>query len=159
WERMRDAGFQPADAGPAMRPQRPAEPPDVTRDTKAFTAAIRTRAFAFLRAWSIRDDAAALAALDASVDGPGDAWTVERLRALREEHVVEHKALRLDPEARNLRHTSVQPSPDGTSWRVQQMLIDAEGLNDWVLELHVDLASSRAAEAPVVQLLRLGSLA
>jgi superfamily II RNA helicase len=158
WERMRNVGFQPAEAGPAMRPPRPLEPPDVTRDAKAFTAAIRTRVFAFLRAWSIRDDAAALAALDASVDEQGQQWTVERLRALREEHVLEHRALRLDPEARNLRHTSVAPSPDGSSWRVQQMLIDPEGLNDWVLELDVDLASSRAAEAPVIQLVRLGTL-
>jgi hypothetical protein len=158
WERMRDQGFQPADTGPAMRPPRPLEPADVTRDTKAFTAAIRTRVFAFLRAWSIKDDAAALAALDASVDERGEAWTVERLRALRDEHAVEHKAVRLDPEARNLRHTSVRSSDDGSSWRVQQMLIDAEGLNDWVLELGVDLASSRAADAPVIQLLRLGSL-
>jgi hypothetical protein len=158
WERMRDAGFQPADAGPALRPPRPVEPPDVTRDVKAFTAAIRTRVFAFLRVWSIKDDAAALAAFDASVDERGEQWTVERLRALREEHLLEHKALRLDPEARNLRHTSVRPSDDGSAWRVQQMLIDPEGLNDWVLELDVDLASSRAAEAPVIQLVRLGTL-
>ncbi len=159
WERMQDAQYQPAGAGPALRPPGPAEPPDVTRDAKAFTAAIRTRAFAFLRAWSIKDDVAALATLDASVDEDGQPWTVERLRALRDAHAVEHKGLRLDPEARNLRHTTVGPSPDGTAWRVQQMLIDPEGLNDWVLELDVDLASSRAAEAPVLQLLRLGSLA
>lgn len=158
WERMRNAGFQPADTGPALRPPRAAEPADVTRDTKAFTAAIRTRAFAFLRAWSIKDDAAALASLDASVDERGVPWTVERFRALREEHAVEHKGVRLDPEARNVRHTSVRPSDDSSAWRVQQMLIDPEGLNDWVLELDVDLASSRAADAPVVQLLRLGSL-
>jgi hypothetical protein len=158
WERMRDASFEPAEAGPAMRPPRPEEPPDVTRDAKAFTAAIRARAFAFLRAWSIRDDAAALAFLDASVDGDGAAWTAERFKAAREDHATEHKALRLDPEARNLRHTSVQASDDGTSWRVQQMLIDTEGLNDWIMELDVDLASSRAAEAPVIQLVRLGPL-
>ena len=54
--------------------------------------------------------------------------------------------LRLDPEARNLRHTHVEPSPrTGASWRVQQMLVDTEGLNDWVAELDVDLAASREA--------------
>jgi superfamily II RNA helicase len=158
WERMRDPDYQPAGRGTEMRPPRPEEPPDVTRDTKAFTAAIRTRAFAFLRAWSVKDDAAALALLDAVVDADGQPWTVERLRAAREAYAVEHAGLRLDPEARNLRHTYVRPSEDKASWRVQQMLIDPEGLNDWVLELDVDLASSRAADAPVIQLLRLGSL-
>jgi len=39
------------------------------------------------------------------------------------------------------------------------MLVDAEGHNDWVAELDVDLHSSRAAGAPIIQLLRLGSLA
>jgi hypothetical protein len=38
------------------------------------------------------------------------------------------------------------------------MLIDAEGHNDWVMELEVDLHSSRAAAAPVLQLLKIGEL-
>jgi len=38
------------------------------------------------------------------------------------------------------------------------MLVDPEGLNDWVAELEVDLAGSRAAGEPILRLLRLGSL-
>jgi hypothetical protein len=38
------------------------------------------------------------------------------------------------------------------------MLVDPEGLNDWVAELAVDLAASREVGEPVLQLLRLGSL-
>jgi hypothetical protein len=38
------------------------------------------------------------------------------------------------------------------------MLVDPEGLNDWVLELSVDLAGSRELAEPVLKLLRLGSL-
>ncbi len=158
WERMRDPDYRPAGApGPEPRPKHPEEPPDVTRDPRAFTAAIRTRAFSFLRAWSIGQDEAALDAIDSPRDGDGGPWTTDRLRAAREAHRVEHGALRLDPEARNLRHTSVQPSEDRT-WRVQQMLVDTQGLNDWVLELDVDLAASREAGEPVVRLLRVGSL-
>jgi hypothetical protein len=160
WERMRDPNYQPLGSGRAeVRPPRPEEPPDVTRDPKAFTAAIRTRLFAFLRAWSIGSDESALTLLDAAVDDGGEPWTVARLRAAREAHRVEHAGgIRLDPEARNIRHTHVAPAQDGASWRVQQMLVDAEGLNDWVVELDVDLASSRATGEPVLQLLRIGSL-
>jgi superfamily II RNA helicase len=164
WERMREPGFVPAGAaGEEPRPPRPEEPPDVTRDAKAFTAAIRTRVFAFLRAWSIGQDEAALEAFDVldtpgDAEGDGGAWTVERLREAREAHAVEHGGLRLDPEARNLRHTSVEPAPDGRSWRVQQMLVDTEGVNDWVLELEADLDASREAGEPVLRLRRLGSL-
>ena len=68
------------------------------------------------------------------------------------------RGLRLDPEARNVRHTYVEPAADGAAWRVQQMLVDPEGLNDWVAELEVDLAGSRAAGEPMLRLLRLGSL-
>ena len=160
WERMKDASWAPAGEGaPELRPPGAEEAPDVTRDTKAFTAAIRTRVFSFLRAWSIGKDEAALETIDSPADGDGAPWTVERLKAAREAHRAEHGGLRLDPEARNLRHTHVEPSADRASWRVQQMLVDPEGLNDWVMETDVDLAASRELGEPVLKLLRLGSLA
>jgi superfamily II RNA helicase len=158
WERMRDPGYAPAGpGGQDIRPPRPDEPPDVTRDAKAFTAAIRTRIFAFLRAWSIGHEAA-LEILDSPRDGNEEPWTIERLRATREAHRLEHADLRLDPEARNLRHTEVKPAGEGTAWRVEQMLVDAGGSNDWVAEFEVDLAASREVGRPVLRLLRLGSL-
>jgi hypothetical protein len=80
------------------------------------------------------------------------------LKSAREAHHLEHKGVRLDPEARNLRHTHVKPAEDGASWRVQQMLIDTEGLNDWILEVEVDLGRSRAAGEPAIQLIQLGPL-
>jgi hypothetical protein len=125
---------------------------------KAFTAAIRVRLFAFLRAWSIADDAAALEVFRTPEDGDGVPWDAVRLKALREQHRAEHGGIRLDPEARNLRHTTVAPSDDRASWRVQQMLVDTAELNDWLAEVGVDLAASRAAGEPVLRLVRLGSL-
>ncbi len=159
WEKMREASFRPAEPEAAQpRPPGAEEPPDVTRDSKAFTAAVRTRAFSFLRAWSIGKDEAALETIDAPADAEDRPWAAERLREAREAYRAEHAGPRLDPEARNLRHTQVKPSDDGQRWLVQQMLIDAEGHNDWVLELEVDLAGSRELGTPVLKLLRLGSL-
>ena len=156
---MRDPNYRPVDGGGAdLRPPGAEEPPDITRDTKGFTAAIRTRLFAFLRAWLIADDEAALSGIDVPADAAGAAWTADRLRGARDAYRVEHGQLRLDPEARNLRHTYVQASDDRTRWRVQQMLIDPNELNDWVLEVDVDLAASREVGGPVIQVLRLGSL-
>jgi hypothetical protein len=157
WERMRDPAYVPS-AEAAIRPARPVEPEDLTRDARSFTAAIRTRLFAFLRAWSIGRHDEALDALDAPQDAEGQPWTAERLKAAREAHRVEHGDLRLDPEARNLRHTDVRPSVDGLSWRVLQVLVDTEAANDWVAEVEVDLERSRAEARPVLRLLRLGSL-
>jgi Domain of unknown function (DUF3516) len=151
WEKMQDPDYRPRGAEVELRPPGLEEAPDVTRDRKAFTAAIRTRIFTFLRAWSMGQDEDALDALDSD-------WPEEQLRAARESYLKEHKGLRLDPEARNLRHTHVNSDHGGSSWRVEQMLVDAEGLNDWVLELEVDLGASREAEAPVMKLLRLEGL-
>jgi len=157
WERMRDPSYLTPDA-PEVRPALPDDPPDVTRDTKAFTAAIRTRLFAFLRAWSIGRDEEALEVFDPSDEPPADAWTPARLREAREAHRAEHGSLRLDPEARNLRHTAVKPSADGTAWRVEQVLVDSAGLDDWVAEVEVSLDESRAAGEPVIRLVRVGEI-
>ncbi len=163
WERMRDPDYQPlggaTSRGLELRPpDGRAEERDVTRDTKIFTAAIRTRVFTFLRAWSTGDAEAATGALASPTDADGEAWTPERLRAAFDEYRSGHERLRLDPEARNVRHTHVKPSDDGRTWRVEQMLVDPEMDNDWVAEFEVNLAASRDADAPVIQLRRLGSL-
>jgi hypothetical protein len=163
WERMRDPNYRPFDtAAPRGADLRPpgaeAADQDITRDTKMFTAAIRTRIFTFLRAWSIRDFSAALAAVDVPSDGEGERWTPERLKGVFDAYLAEHERLRLDPEARNLRHTHVSHSDDQQTWRVEQMLVDPEMHNDWVAEFEVDLAASREAQQPVLRLRRLDSL-
>jgi hypothetical protein len=134
WERMRDPGYGGPGApgrgvGPDLRPPGADDRPDVTKDTRAFTAAVRTRIFACLKAWE----------------------PVEPFR-------LEHGALRLDAEARNVRHTYVEPAADGSTWRVRQMLVDTEGHNDWVADFEVDLAASREKQEAVVSLVGIGPL-
>ena len=80
------------------------------------------------------------------------------MRAAIEEHRTTHGRIRLDPEARNVRHTHVIPSEDRSHWRVQQMLIDPGEANDWVAEFDADLSASRASGEPVLHLLRIGAL-
>ena len=165
WERMRDPDYQPRGA-PAARGQdmRPpgaaAAEADVTRDRKRFIAAVRTRIFLFLRAWSIGDHAGALAVLDPPREGSLDRrWVPDDLKAALEAYRVEHGPVRFDPEARNLRHTHVSDAAEGGGWRVEQMLIDPDMHNDWVAESAVDLDASRDAGHPVLRLVRIGSFA
>ena len=164
WERMRDPGYRPfalaARHGEELHPAgAETTRPDITRDTKAFTAAIRTRIFRFLRAWSIGDHAAALDALDPSPAGTdAGAWTQERLRSALADYRLDHEGIRLDPEARNLRHTHVNPSGDGRTWGVQQVLVDPALHNDWMAELEADLAASREGNQPVLWLRGIGPI-
>jgi superfamily II RNA helicase len=189
WEKMRHPGrpARPESAAPEVRPPGAAEAAqDITADAKALTAAIRTQIFSFLRALSIGEYTDALAVLEGPapqpslasapspseqeakpaerregvlLDADGRPWTAARLQESMESYLSGHQRLCLDPNARNLRHTYVLPQADRRTWRVQQMLVDPEEHNDWVAEFEVDLARSKAADWPVLGLLRLGSLA
>jgi hypothetical protein len=154
WERMKDPAYQPLAAAGGTRGE-DARPPraagaeaELTSDTRGFTAAIRTRIFAFLREW---ERGAASADGFAGVSAPADLPSPDAFRA-------EHGRLRFDPEARNVRHTYVTPSDDGLTWRVQQMLVDEEGHHAWVAEFEVDLAASREAREPAMRAVRVGPL-
>jgi hypothetical protein len=189
WEQMRDPDYErrvaaerAAISGVELKPPGAEEAAaDITRDTKAFTAAIRNRIFTFLRGLVNGAYEEALASLrepgsadilggtlettaDAGRDagapmgGESEPWAAERLAQLMAAYLAEHEQLLLTPEARNLRHTYVTPSEDKKTLRVQQMLVDPEGHNDWVAEFVVDLAASRSAGEPVLALVKLGSL-
>jgi superfamily II RNA helicase len=160
WERLRDPNRPtPPTTTLEMRPPgAQTQPPDITCDTRKFTQTIRTRIFTFLRAFSLDDHESALAALTSPARPDGPAWTVEELREARARYQSEHERLRLDPEARNLRHTHVIPSENRQSWRVQQMLLDPSDHNDWCAEFLVDLAQSRESSQPALFLVRLSPL-
>ncbi|MGA2556733.1 MAG: DUF3516 domain-containing protein, partial [Verrucomicrobiota bacterium] len=156
WEKMRDPNYQRAETKEVRPPG--AEEADLTRDTKAFTALVRNRIFNFLRGLVIGDFEQALAALSSPEQPGGEPWTAARLREALEAFHAGHERLRLDPDARNLRHTYVTATEDKKHWRVQQMLIDPEENNDWVAEFEVDLAQSRLANEPVLHLRKIAPL-
>ncbi len=158
WEKMRDPNYQRTETKEVRPPGTEEAARDVTRDSKAFTAAIRTSVFGFLRSLANGDFETAIQLLGSSDDHEGVVWTAVRLQAAMDSYVESHAYLRLDPEARNARHTYVVPSEDKRTWRVQQMLIDPDAHNDWVAEFDVDLAQSREKETPALRLRRIGSL-
>ena len=80
WEKMRDPNYQRVETKEVRPPGAEEADKDVTRDTKAFTAAIRQRIFFFLRGLVIGDFEQAMAQLASATDADGEAWTPERLR-------------------------------------------------------------------------------
>jgi hypothetical protein len=165
WEKMRDPNFLRAETKEIRPPGAEEAALDITRDTKAFTAAIRNRIFTFLRGVVIEDYEAALASLSNDKNGATPAggetvepWTAARLEQAVDAYYADHERICLEPNARNVRHTYVVPSEDKKTWRVQQMLVDPEEDNDWVAEFEVDIAESRALREPSMKLIRLGSL-
>jgi len=159
WEKLRDPSYQRAETKEARPPGAEEAAADITRDTRAFTAALRNRIFSFLRGLVNADFEQALAHLSSPQDPDGQPWTAARLQQALDSYHAEHERICLDPNARNLRHTYVLPAEDKRTWRVQQMLVDPEEHNDWVAEFEVDLDRSREAAEPVLRLVRLGNLA
>jgi hypothetical protein len=157
WEKMQDSGYRPMEA---VEPQRVAQ--DLTKDRAKFLAAVRARLFVFMASLSGGHWEEAVEALDAfarrePVDGGGEPWTAGRLEGLMTQYLQEHKGPLLDPEGRNLRHTYADPRPEGKGvLLVQQMLVDQDSINDWVLEVEVDLEASREHQEPVMDLNYMG---
>jgi superfamily II RNA helicase len=160
WERMRDPNYVPRAGLKEARPPGAEEAGrDITRDTKSFIASIRTRIFSFLRGVVNGDYEQALSHLGL-LEGPdGGAWTAEQLAKRMAAYHAGHEYIRLDPEARNSRHTYVIPAEDKQSWTVQQVLVDPEEHNDWKAEFQVDLMASRETGEPVLRLREVGSVA
>jgi hypothetical protein len=158
WEKMRDPNYQRGETKEVRPPGAEEAAADITRDTKAFTAAIRNRIFIFLRGLVVADYETAIANLASPLDADDAAWTADSLDKIMEAYESDHERLCLDPNARNARHTYVTPSADKKTWRVQQMLVDPKADNDWVAEFEVDLGESRKLAEPALRLRRIGSL-
>jgi hypothetical protein len=158
WEKMRDPNYQREESKEVRPPGAEEAALDITRDAKAFSALIRNRIFNFLRGLVNADFDQALTYLSSPNDADEQPWTAPRFEKLLDDYYAEHKRICLDPNARNLRHTYVQPSQDKRTWRVQQMLVDPHEHNDWVAEFEVDLSESRSKSEPVIRLRRFGSL-
>lgn len=147
WERMRDPNWKPSeDEAVAV------EAPDITRNKREFTALIRTEIFRFIRPLVSENYAAALQSF--GIRSPH--WTEETLAVAMDPYYDEHERISLDNEARNGRHTYVEPSEDGKTWRVCQVLVDPEGINDWQAEFSVDLAQAREEGKPSLLLMNVG---
>lgn len=157
WEKMRDPARVIAEVREATL-EKPDQPPDITRNTRAFTNILRTEVFSMLRGLATRNFDSVFQNLDIATDEHGEAWTAPRLERLMLEYHKEHERIALDNEARNLRHTGVKSADDNRSWLVQQTVVDPEGHNDWTLDLRVDLAQSRELGRPQLQLLRFGPI-
>jgi hypothetical protein len=159
WERMRNPAFVADKSAQEIRPPGAEEAAkDITRDTKAFTSAIRDRVFRFLRGLLIGDFEAAYASLRGEAE-PSEPTVVDpSLKAQLDKYFQDHETFLLTPEARNLRFTFCKASEDRKSITVQQVLVDPEGHNDWAATFEVDLQKSRELAEPVLKFIQLAEI-
>jgi hypothetical protein len=118
-----------------------------TKDKTAFTRHLRNHILTIVTALS-RYDTEAVMGLIRPEDSSGKLWSNERLLQRLNVYHEARGQIRLDPEARNARHTHV--ADDGLT--IHQTLIDPDDLNDWSLHFTLDLEKSNEARTPVLYL-------
>ncbi len=155
WERLRDPNFQADTETESKPPGAEAAAADITRDAKAFRSLIRDRIFRCLRALANQDWDAAIETLAPSAMADAAPWTATSLDAAMAPFFSTHARLRLDPEARNAKHTHFEPSAEVGILHIFQRLVDPEETNDWAAQFVVDVPASRESGTVQIQLLRL----
>ena len=142
WERLRNPEFVAEETS-----DKPARPTtfDVTRDAAAFRRLVRTAVLGFLQDVAARDWEAAAARL-----AEADEKTPRRIEDAFRPYFDARGRFRLDPEGRAAANTHWDEDRDAGEWRVAQVLVDVEALNDWEARFRVLLPASRAAARAVI---------
>jgi hypothetical protein len=122
WEKMRDPNFQRAETKEVRPPGAEEAASDITRDTKAFTAAIRNRIFVFLRGLVIADYEAARGSLsEGRVPRAPETDSVTQSQGLAE-LVPPMDAGRADPALRDQdAQQRVPTDADGQPWTADRL--------------------------------------
>ncbi len=133
------------------------EPDNITTDRKAFTVMIRNAVWRIVQALSRKQYPRVITHLvdlageqRFADDGDGQRWTDERVEAAMAPYWAEFEELRTDPKARSPQHLSTDK--DGDLWRLRQNLADPDDNFEWTLDLSIDLAECREANALVLRL-------
>ena len=154
WERLRNPSFKSAATTESKPPGAVEAEADITRDVKTFRNLVRNRIFQFLRALASNELTAALSLLSDTAPAEACPWTELTLEAALAPFYTAHSRLRLDPEARNAKHTRFENDTQAGVLHVFQRLVDPEDLNEWVAVFSVDMLTSRDLGIPQIQLVK-----
>ncbi len=139
WEKLRNPNFISENPQPAA--EKKAVP--FTRNKTALTQATRAAVLQFIKQLSQQNYEAALSSVESD-------FTIPTLAALMNTYHDTHGLIRLDPEARNTKHTHIEEIPDKRIWRISQTLIDQEDINDHLAHFFLDLTSSDIRNSPAL---------
>ena len=143
WEKMKDPNYVRAeDQEPSPERTRP-----ITHNKNNFMRLLHHQIFTAVKHLSADNIAAFMEVFNLS-----DEWTAARFDELLDQYYDGHQLIRLDPEARNKKHTHTEVLEEARQWRVHQTLCDPDEKNDWSLTLLIDLKQSDEKMEPVIYL-------
>jgi hypothetical protein len=153
WERLRDPSFAPVERVAAAPGELLADVPRAPdADPRAFAARVRNELHRLVKALANRfwDDAAA------AIFDPAGEWTPARLEQELAAYYAEHAWIDQSPRSRKPEHTFLEKTGART-YAVRQRLVDPDGEVDWMVEGAIDLSAERPDDAPLVELVRVGT--
>lgn len=124
-----------------------------TRNRPAFIRALRNLVFDVVKALC-HGNHDRLIELIESADSSGTPWTPARIDTLINPYFDDHQRIRLDPEARNTKHSHIDGNDANTPrhWSCEQILVDPDNLNDWSLKFSINLDDCDQQQRPVLVL-------
>jgi hypothetical protein len=134
WERLRDHE--------EVVEKAPAKAVPYTRRKAEFVRATRRAIFDFVKEISLEN-------YEAAADLVGSKSF--EVREMMKGYIEEHGIIRMDPEARSSKYLRIEGD------RLEQILVDEEGLNDWSVVLELDRAQSDLENRVVLRLRELGA--
>ena len=89
---------------------------------------------------------------------PDELWSEVRINEVLDEFYDSRDLIRLDPEARNKKHTHIEEVDGSRHWIVHQTLCDPSEKNDWSITMKVDLDQSDEKKKPVMRIENIGPI-
>ena len=154
WERLRNPAFVAAED--ADKPARPSTY-DITRDQIGFKRLLRTAIYGFMQDLVARDWESAAERMRSGLAGSTSdneailSPEAKAIEAALAPYFAERGRFRLDPAGRGAANTHIDAESAPGEWRIAQVLIDTQDLNDWELRFSLSLADSRAQIRPVLK--------
>ncbi|MDX2110527.1 MAG: DUF3516 domain-containing protein [Verrucomicrobiota bacterium] len=174
WEAIKNPAYRPDVAAAPVPTPRPPRPLDPKRDRATLERLIRHSVFQFLRPLASGDYRSAAAQLAIIAGRPPEdaqftpfaqrpdavinegrglfAWHGDTLEKAMKPYFDAHKALRLDPAARNARNTLLEQDPLTGEWIIEQTLVDPEETNDYALRFTLNIEATRNSGEPRMEL-------
>jgi len=144
WERLRDPNYV-ANIDREDPPDKVKIP--LSQRKKEFESQIRTRVMEAVKYLSYEKAEDFLACFDSISES---SLTVESLYDWFDLYYETHQVIRLDPEARNKKYWRMREQ--GEDLMAQQVLVDSDMKNDFLLDVRVDRSASDLADRPVLSL-------
>lgn len=145
WEKLRDPNYIPPDEREIDISEK--EIP-FTRKKNEFEKSVRSTVHRLMRALAV-EDWVQLRSLILPDNGESLTWSDDALIAAVDSYYENHSLIRLDPEARNRKNMFIDQK-DGRQWKIEQVLIDPDEKNDWMLRCEIDLDACDQESSVVV---------